>query len=129
MVTPTHPAHSRASAPDVTEAVLTLLVLVVGGMSSLLIVFGRTRWWGQLLFSVFAWTGMMVLPPMAPMLGRFSPDKYSGIINGYALDTLPAHLTMGLTLAASVHVAARDRGLVFDLATAGRTPAGQVMAR
>lgn len=39
MVTPTHPAHSPASAPDVTD-----------GVSSPLIRFGCIRWWGFALF-------------------------------------------------------------------------------
>lgn len=77
------------------------------------IAFGRTRWWGPVLFSVFVWTGMMLLPPMAPMLGRYGLAKYPGLINGYSVDTLLAHLAMGLALAATVHCAARDRGLLL----------------
>lgn len=82
------------------------------------IVFGRTRWWGPVLFSVlFVETGMMTLPPMEPAFGPFGLDKYGTVLNGYYLVTLLAHLAMGLALAAVLHTMARHRGLLPALLT------------
>lgn len=89
------------------------------------IVFGRTRWWGPVAFAVLVpWVGMMLLPPMAPMFGPFGLAKFGTVVNGYALDTLLAHVAMGLALAAVVRTLAADRGLLFaPAATLGLRPA------
>jgi hypothetical protein len=77
------------------------------------IAFGRTRWWGPVLFSVlFVETGMMTLPPMEPVFGPFGLGKYASVVNPYYLTTLLAHAAMGLALAAVIGIAARDRGLL-----------------
>ncbi|NMD58020.1 hypothetical protein [Tsukamurella columbiensis] len=78
------------------------------------IAFGRTRWWGPVAFSVLVpWIGMMLLPPMAPMLGVFGTHNYASAWNPYAADTLLAHIAMGLALAAVIHGLARDRGVLL----------------
>ncbi len=82
------------------------------------ILFGRTRWWGPVAFSVLVpWVGMMLLPPMAPMFGPFGATKFGTVWNGYAADTLLAHIAMGLALAAIVASLARDRGLLREPAS------------
>ncbi|MGC9544537.1 hypothetical protein [Streptomyces sp. UG1] len=82
------------------------------------IVFGRTRWWGPVLYSVlFVETGMMVLPPMEPQFGPFGLDKYGTVFSGYYQITLLAHLAMGLALAAVIHTMARHRGLLPEILT------------
>ncbi|GAA3137006.1 hypothetical protein JOF29_000034 [Kribbella aluminosa] len=82
------------------------------------ILFGRTRWWGPVLYAVlFVETAMMTLPPMEPQFGPFGLDKYGTIFNGYYLITLLAHLAMGLALAADIGCMARHRGLLPALLT------------
>lgn len=82
------------------------------------ILFGRTRWWGPVLYAVvFVETGMMTLPPMEPQFGAFGLDKYGTIFNGYYLITLLAHLAMGLALAADIRCMARARGLLPAMLT------------
>jgi hypothetical protein len=78
------------------------------------ILFGRTRWWGPLLFSVgFVEVGMMILPPMAPKFGPFGLDKYASLANGYFLSTLLAHAAMGIVLGLIIQTRARHRGLLL----------------
>jgi hypothetical protein len=82
------------------------------------ILFGRTRWWGAVLFSVaFVELGMMTLPPMAPKFGPFGLDKFNTLWNGYFLDTLLAHAAMGLALGVIMHHFARHRGLLLAALT------------
>ncbi|GHE39198.1 hypothetical protein GCM10018771_19600 [Streptomyces cellulosae] len=88
------------------------------------IVFGRTRWWGPVLYAVlFVETGMMTLPPMEKQFGPFGLDKYDTVFNAYYLVTLLAHLAMGLALAAVTHAMARHRGLLPELLTRRTTTA------
>lgn len=78
------------------------------------ILFGRTPWWGPVAFSVaVVETAMMTLPPMAPKFGPFGLGTFPTLWNGYFLDTLLAHLAMGLTLAIVIRAWARDRGLLL----------------
>lgn len=104
---------------DPTPASYTLGALyhLFNGISFALvysILFGRTPWWGPLLYSVaFVEVGMMTLPPMAPTFGPFGLDKYDSLLNGYFLTTLLAHAAMGLALAAVIHTRARYRGLLL----------------
>jgi hypothetical protein len=78
------------------------------------ILFGRTPWWGPVLFSVaFVEVAMMTLPPMAPKFGPFGLDKFDTLWNGYFLDTLLAHAAMGLALAVIMTRFARHRGVLL----------------
>ncbi|MFH9952570.1 hypothetical protein ACH4OQ_39075 [Streptomyces luteogriseus] len=105
------------AAPTLASYTLGIVYHFFNGISFALvysIVFGRTRWWGPVAFSVFVvWVGMMLLPPMAPMLGAFGTGKYASAWNPYVADTLLAHIAMGLALAAVMHGLARDRGLLL----------------
>jgi hypothetical protein len=78
------------------------------------ILFGRSRWWGPVLFSVaFVEVGMMTLPPMAPKFGAFGIETFGSVWNGYFLDTLLAHAAMGLALGVIMQHFARYRGLLL----------------
>lgn len=77
------------------------------------ILFGRTRWWGPVLYAMLMEVGMMTLPPMAPRFGPFGLDKYDSLLSGYFLTTLLAHIAMGFALAAVSAALARHRGLLF----------------
>lgn len=78
------------------------------------IVFGRTRWWGPVLFSVFfVELGMMTLPPMAKMMGPFGIDKFGTVWNGMFIVTLLAHAAMGITFGIVNQKWGRDKGLLF----------------
>jgi hypothetical protein len=84
------------------------------------IVFGRTRWWGPVLFSVFfVELGMMTLPPMAKMMGPFGIDKFGTIWNGMFIDTLLAHAAMGVTFGIINQKWGRDKGVLFRGADKG----------
>lgn len=78
------------------------------------ILIGRTRWWGPLLYSVaIIEVGMMILPPMAPKFGPFGLDKYPSLLNGYFLTTLLAHAAMGIVLGLIIQTRARHRGILL----------------
>ncbi|OLT39545.1 hypothetical protein BJF85_06820 [Saccharomonospora sp. CUA-673] len=78
------------------------------------ILFGRTRWWGAMLFSVaVVEVAMMTLPPMAPKFGPFGLEKFDTLLNGYFLDTLLAHAAMGLALGVIMQHFARHRGILL----------------
>jgi hypothetical protein len=78
------------------------------------ILFGRSRWWGPVLFSVLVVElGMMTLPPMAPKFGAFGVETFGTVWNGYFLDTLLAHVAMGLALGVVMHRFARYRGVLL----------------
>lgn len=78
------------------------------------ILFGRTHWWGGVLFSVaFVEVAMMTLPPMAPKFGPFGLDKFNTLLNGYVLDTLLAHAAMGIALGVIMQYFARHRGILL----------------
>lgn len=134
MITGTDPMAD----PTVGTYTLGLLYHFFNGISFALvysIVFGRTRWWGPLLFAVFiVETGMMTLPPMEPTFGPFGLDKYDSLFNGYFVTTLLAHVAMGLALAAVTLALARYRGLLptwlhLDTTTAPTHPGHQEPAR
>lgn len=92
------------------------------------VLFGRTRWWGPVLFSVFfVWVGQMTLPPMELMFGPFGITKFGTVWNAYALVTLLAHATMGVTLGIIVQTWARDRGLLLARPSFAGKPAGPVL--
>ncbi|WP_157183179.1 hypothetical protein [Sciscionella marina] len=85
------------------------------------ILFGRTPWWGPVLFAVlFVETGMMTLPPMAAKFGPFGMAKFGTLFNGYFLDTALAHAAMGLALGVIMCNFARHRGLLSTLVTRRR---------
>ncbi|GEO96413.1 hypothetical protein KTU01_25360 [Kocuria turfanensis] len=78
------------------------------------VLFGRTRWWGPVLFSVvFVESAMMLLPPMALKFGPFGLDAFGTLWNGYFLDTLLAHAAMGVALGAVIQTSARYRGILL----------------
>lgn len=79
------------------------------------IIFGQTRWWGAVLYSVFfVEFGMMTLPPMAKMTGPFGIGKFGTVWNGMFIDTLLAHVAMGAALGVVMQKWGRYRGLVFE---------------
>ena len=84
------------AAPTLASYTLGIVYHFFNGISFALvysIVFGRTRWWGPVAFSVFVvWVGMMLLPPMAPMLGAFGTGKYASAWNPYVADTRHCHV-------------------------------------
>lgn len=104
------------AAPTLVSYTLGIVYHFFNGISFALvysIVFGRTRWWGPVLFSVFfVWVGMMVLPPMAKEFGPFGLDKNDSLLSGYFVTTLLAHIAMGFALAAVTMALARYRGLL-----------------
>lgn len=78
------------------------------------VLFGLTRWWGAVLYSVFfVELGMMTLPPMAKMMGPFGIGKYGTVWNGMFLDTLLAHVAMGIALGVVMQRWAPAPGLLF----------------
>jgi hypothetical protein len=92
------------------------------------VLFGRTRWWVAVLYSVFfVEMGMMLLPPMAKMVGPFGIAKYGTIWNGMFIATLLAHAAMGVVLGLIEQKWGKYPGLLF---TEGRAqPAAQRPAR
>lgn len=79
-----------------------------------MILFGRSRWWWAVLYSVFfVELGMMVLPPMAKMMGPFGVGKFGTVWNGMFITTLLAHVAMGIALGLIVQQWGRYRGLLF----------------
>lgn len=107
------------ATPTLASYTLGIVYHFFNGISFALvysIVFGRTRWWGPLLFSVFVvWVGMMVLPPMALEFGPFGLDTNDSLLSGYFVTTLLAHLAMGFALAAVTTALAHYRGLLPTL--------------
>lgn len=78
------------------------------------VLFGKTRWWVAVLYSVFfVEAGMMLLPPMAKMVGPFGVDRHGTILNPFFLTTLLAHVSMGIVLGLVVKRWGKYRGLVF----------------
>ncbi|MFQ5912787.1 MAG: hypothetical protein ACE5JS_06370 [Nitrospinota bacterium] len=78
------------------------------------ILFGRTKWWGAVLYSVFfVELGMMTLPPMAKMMGPFGIGKFGTAWNGMFITTLLAHVAMGIALGIVVQKWGQYRGLFF----------------
>lgn len=78
------------------------------------ILFGKTRWWGAVLYSVFfVELGMMTLPPMAKMMGPFGVNKFGTIWNGMFMTTLLAHVAMGVALGAVIQKWGEYPGLLF----------------
>ncbi len=63
------------------------------------LIFGRTRWWGGVLFAdLFVEVGMMTLPPMIYMTGPFGLGLGKGLLNGVFITSLIAHTAMGAVL-------------------------------
>lgn len=81
--------------------------------------FGKTRWWVAVVYSVlFVEMGMMLLPPMAKMLGPFGITEYGTPWNAMFMTTLLAHVSMGVVLGLIEQRWGKYRGLAF---TEGRT--------
>lgn len=88
------------------------------------IVFGRSRWWGPVLFAaLFVETGMMTLPPMAKQFGPFGLATHDTLLSGYFLTTLLAHIAMGITLGVIIQRFAHHRGLLPELLHRPSNPA------
>lgn len=78
------------------------------------VLFGKTRWWAAVLYTVFfVEFGMMVLPPMAKMLGPFGIDKYGALWNSMFLTTLVAHFFMGVALGSIEQRWGKYKGILF----------------
>lgn len=90
------------------------------------VVFGRTRWWGAVVFSVFVVeVGMMLLPPMAAKFGPFGVSAFGTVWSGYFISTLLAHVAMGVVLGAAMQTWSRHRGLLLEtFGRSGRTDPG-----
>ena len=56
---------------------------------------------------------MMLLPPMAKMLGPFGIERYGSLWNGTFLGTLLAHEAMGVALGLVVQKRGKYPGLFF----------------
>jgi hypothetical protein len=112
-----------------SELVLTLvagIALTLAFATVISVLFGRTRWWVAVLYSVFfVEMGMMLLPPVAKMMGPFGISKYGTIWNGMFLTALLAHVAMGVVLGIPEQRWGRYPGLVF---TEGRTQRAAVQA-
>lgn len=113
MITGTNPMAD----PTAVSYTLGVLYHFFNGISFALvyvILIGRSRWWGPLLYSIaVVEVGMMILPPMAPKFGAFGLDKYPSLLNGYFLTTLLAHAAMGIVLGLIIQTRARYRGVLL----------------
>jgi hypothetical protein len=105
-------------APPTTLAVLLgYLYHALNGIAfatAFSVFFGKTRWWVAVLFSVFfVEMGMMLLPPMAKMMGPFGIGKYGTMWNEMFFSTLLAHIAMGVVLGLIEQRWGKYPGLVF----------------